>query len=158
MIAWRLARAVDRPSAFSGIGSFKYGGRWNSWGKYCVYVSRSISTATLEILVHAGTPRAIPLDEIVIKVVIPDSLQISRIELDTLPDDWQIADHPVCRQFGDAWLEEARTAILDVPSAVVPQERNLVLNPLHADFRKIDVSDRGVRFQWDSRLISFLRS
>jgi RES domain-containing protein len=158
VIAWRLARAVDRRSAFSGIGSFRYGGRWNSAGRYCVYVSRSISTAALEILAHAGTPRALPLDEIVIKVVIPDSLRASRVELEALPDDWQTADHPACRQIGDAWLESARTAILDVPSAIVPQERNLILNPLHPDFPEIDTSDRGIRFRWDPRLISFLKA
>lgn len=157
MIAWRLARAVDRRSAFSGNGSFKYGGRWNSPGRYAVYVSSSISTAALEVLVHAGTPRALPNDEIAIRVVIPDALARRRVAVEDLPDDWQRPDHPVCLAMGDEWLAGGRCAMLDVLSAVVPTERNFVLNPLHRDFRMIDTSDRGIPFRWDPRLISFLR-
>lgn len=157
MIAWRLARAIDRRTAFSGSGSFKYGGRWNSPGRYAVYVSSSISTAALEVLVHAGTPRALPRDEIAIRVVIPDALPRSRVEIDELPDDWQRPDHPACLAIGDGWLVSGRSAILDVPSAVIPTERNFVLNPLHREFRTIDTSDRGAPFRWDPRLVSYLK-
>ena len=156
MIAWRLARAVDRQTAFSGYGSFKYGNRWNSPGRYAVYVSRSLATAALEILVHAGTPKSIPLDELAIKVLIPDDLPVDRIAVDQLPRDWHRPDHPACRRIGDRWLDGCRTAILDVPSAVVSEERNLIIDPLHVDFARIDVSDPGVPFRWDRRLISFL--
>ena len=156
MIAWRLARAVDRQTAFSGYGSFKYGSRWSSPGKYAVYLSRSLATAALEILVHAGSPRSIPLDELAIKVLIPNDLPMDRIGLDQLPRDWHRPDHPACRRIGDVWLAGRRTAILDVPSAVVSEERDLIINPLHGDFTRIDVSDPGVPFRWDPRLISFL--
>jgi RES domain-containing protein len=156
MWAWRLARTIDRSVAFSGIGSFRYGGRWNSPGRYAVYVSLSLSTAALEILVHAGTPRAIPRDELAISVWIPDELTMDRVDISNLPDDWQEIDHPACLAIGDAWIEEQRSAVLDVPSAVVPQERNLLLNPRHPDYARIDTSDLGIAFRWDPRLVSFM--
>jgi RES domain-containing protein len=156
VIVWRLARAIDRATAFSGAGSFRYGGRWNSPGRYAVYASVSLSTAALEIMVHAGTPRAIPNDELAIRVIIPDDIEVQRVVARDLPEDWQELDHPECLAIGDGWLEQTRTAVLDVPSAVVPQDRNVVLNPRHPDFARIDTSDPGTPFQWDPRLISFL--
>jgi RES domain-containing protein len=156
VVAWRLARSVDRSTAFSGIGSFTYGARWNSRGQYAVYVSLSLSTAALEIMVHCASPAAIPNDEQAIRVVVPDKIRVLRIELDDLPDDWQELDNPACVAIGDAWIQTAQTAVLDVPSAVVPQERNLVLNPKHPDFALIDTTDPGQPFRWDPRLISYL--
>jgi RES domain-containing protein len=151
-----MVRAVDRATAFSGAGAFRYGGRWNSPGRYAVYASNSLSTAALEILVHAGTPDAIPLDELAIQVVIPIDIAQLRISLSDLPNDWQELNHPACLALGDTWISENRTAVLDVPSAVVPQDRNVVLNPKHPDFARIDTSDPGTPFRWDPRLISFL--
>ena len=156
MIAWRLARAIDRPAAFSGAGAFQYGARWNSPGRYAVCASVNLSTAALEILAHAATPRAIPRDELAIRVVIPDDMAIERVEIPQLPRDWQEPSHPACQALGDAWIKRNRSAVLDVPSAVVPQDRNVVLNPRHPDFARIDTSDPGSPFRWDPRLISYL--
>ena len=156
MIAWRLARAIDRRTAFSGFGSFKYGNRWNSPGRYAVYVSRSLATAALEVMVHAGTPRAIPRDELAIRVVIPEDMAIERVAVCDLPRAWHEPESHACRRIGDLWLENGHTAVLDVPSAVVFEERNLVLNPRHSDFAMIDTSDPGMPFRWDPRLVSFL--
>jgi RES domain-containing protein len=156
VIAWRLARAVDRSTAFSGTGSFTYGGRWNSPGRYVVYASKTLSTAALEILVHAGTPRAIPEDELAIRILIPDSVAVQRINVSDLPADWQELNHPACLALGDEWIDKGRYAVLDVPSAVVPEDRNAVLNPRHRDFAIIDTTDPGTPFRWDRRLISFL--
>lgn len=158
MIAWRLARAVDRATTFSGVGAFRYGGRWNSPGRYAVYAATSLSTAALEVLVHAGTPEAIPNDELAIKIIIPANIAKQSINISDLPNDWQELNHPACLSLGDTWLDENRTAVLDVPSAVVPQERNVVLNPKHRDFARIDTSHAGTPFRWDPRLISFLIS
>jgi len=156
VLAWRLARRIDRETAFTGIGSFRFGGRWNSAGRYAVYVSASLATAALEIMVHAGVAAAIPNDEIAIRVVIPDKLRVQYVDLSDLPPDWQEPNHPACTALGDRWLASKRTAVLSVPSAVVPLERNLVLNPQHDDFAQINVSDPGIPFRWDPRLISFL--
>lgn len=155
MIAWRLARSADRSTAFSGIGAFRYGGRWNSPGRYAVYTSKSLSTAALEIIVHAGSPRAIPRDELAIRCDIPDDIGTLHVRISDLPHDWQELDNPACLAIGDKWIDQGRYAVLDVPSAVVPEDRNLVLNPKHRDFVRIDTSDRGIPFRWDPRLISF---
>jgi RES domain-containing protein len=156
VIVWRLARAIDRSTAFSGIGAFTYGARWNSPGHYAVYASVNLSTAALEILVHAGTPQAIPKDELALRVIIPKDVAVERINIADLPGDWQEPNHPTCQAIGDAWIEENRSAVLYIPSAVVPQDRNVVLNPRHPDFLRIDASDPGSPFRWDPRLISFL--
>ena len=156
MIAWRMARAVDRSTAFSGAGAFRYGGRWNSPGRYAVYASKYVSTAALEILVHAGSPRAIPKDELAIRVVIPDDMAIQHVSVSELPPNWRELNHPACLALGDAWIESGRFAVLDVPSAVVPEDRNVVVNPKHPDFNRIDATDAGAPFRWDRRLISFM--
>lgn len=101
-------------------------------------------------------PRAIPQDELAIRVSIPDDLKIDRVETGDLPNDWQELDHPACVAIGDAWIDKARSAVLKVPSAVVPQDYNLVLNPKHADFARIGTGDPGTPFRWDRRLISFM--
>lgn len=107
-------------------------------------------------MVHAGIPSAIPRDELAIRVVIPDDLKTERIDIPDLPSDWQETDHPACLIAGDGWIARGGSAVLDVPSAVVPQERNLVLNPKHPAFKRIDISDPGVPFRWDPRIVSFL--
>jgi RES domain-containing protein len=151
-----LARAIDRSTASSGNGAFRYGARWNSPGRYAVYASVNLSTAALEIFAHAAAPSAIPRDELAIRVVIPDGLAIDRVEISKLPRDWQQLDNPACQALGDAWIEQNRSAVLVVPSAVVPQDRNVVLNPWHPEFARIDVGDPGTPFRWDPRLISYL--
>ena len=98
-----------------------------------MYVSRSLSTAALEVLVHAGNPDAIPRDELAIRVLIPNDMRIERVELEDLPAGWQEPDHPSCVTLGDSWLRSGLTAVLEVPSAVVPIDRNLVLNPKHPE-------------------------
>jgi len=107
-------------------------------------------------MVHAGTPRAIPRDELAIRVEIPEDMGTLHVSVSDLPHDWQELDHASCLAIGDGWIEQGRYAVLDVPSAVVPEDRNLVLNPKHRDFARIDTSDPGVPFRWDPRLISFL--
>jgi len=107
-------------------------------------------------MVHAGTPRAIPRDELAIRVEIPEDMGTLHVSVSDLPHDWQELDHASCLAIGDKWIQQSRYAVLDVPSAVVPEDRNLVLNPKHRDFARIDTTDPGVPFRWDPRLISFL--
>jgi RES domain-containing protein len=69
-----------------------------------------------------------------------------------LPSDWnQITESPQAQAFGKAWVEEARSAVLSVPSSIVPTERCFVLNPAHPDFAKIEFRESS-RFRFDPRL------
>lgn len=134
-VAWRLVKSVHAATAFSGEGAARTGGRWNSRGQHVVYASETRALALLETLVHLDFPVA--FHYVFIRIEFPDAL-LSRLEAKALPGDW-LADPPSgsTRKIGDAWLRENRSAVLAVPSAVVPGETNFLLNPHHPDFAQI---------------------
>jgi RES domain-containing protein len=95
-----------------------------------------------------------PSDLVQVEIDVPDELRIEGIEANALPRDWQAYPSPSdLQRRGDAWLSARSTAILRVPSAVIPEESNFLLNPQHVDARKLTlVSTRA--FTYDSRLTS----
>ncbi len=140
MRLWRLAREAH--SALDGEGARMFGGRWNSPGRPVVYCAGSAALAILEVRVHLD----LPLD------LLPEDYRLFAIEtgnrapLDAPPGAW---DDP--RGFGDDWLACRRSAIVRVPSILVPEESNLLINPLHPEAPGIQlVSQRP--FQFDTRL------
>ena len=153
MRVWRLVRKRRLPSAFSGEGSRLVGGRWNNPGIPIVYTSGSLSLATLEYLTRASALRA-PHDVYSIWADLPDDLPRESIPTDRLVRSWRQYDPPVLslRELGDAWFARGRTAVLQVPSAIIPVEANFLLNPTHADFRKLRIG-RSMRIAFDPRLL-----
>ena len=139
--AWRVCRA---PFAdLSGEGARRYGGRWNSPGLPMVYTAEHPALAVLELRVHLD----LPLD------LIPEDYVLLRISLPDEPPDHitRIPENP--RATGDAWLREARTAILRVPSILVPEATNLLLNPRHPRAAEA-IPIRQTPFHFDPRLFS----
>lgn len=129
MKLWRLARAGYQQ--LDGAGARLYGGRWNSEGHAVVYLSSTLSLAALEYLVHLDVDDA-PTDLVAIESDVPDDASIEDIGTGDLPEDWRrVADHPACVAAGDEWLQAQRSLLLRVPSAVIPAERNVLLNPAH---------------------------
>ena len=129
-----------------------YGGRWSFPGKAIVYTSGTLSLAVLERLVHTD-PDLLPSNMIELSAEIPDHLDIEVVSEDGLPQDWR--DYPApesIQALGTEWAGENRTAVLSVPSVVVPTERNYLLNLRHADFPEIRWSEPNP-FQWDPRLM-----
>ncbi len=127
-------------------------GRWHSRGRLIVYASESLSLSALEVLVHTE-PDVVPPDLMSVVINIPDDIRISTMHLRTLPVRWR--GHPALRSLqvlGNRWLDARRTAILQVPSAVIPGERNYLINPSHPDAGRIRVVG-AARFAFDSRLI-----
>lgn len=103
-----------------------------------MYASDSVALAVLETLVHASGSVA-PAHR-VIAVDIPDSLTVTTVEVSMLPAGWRHTPAPAAlRVIGRDWIEAAETAVLRVPSAIVPSESNFLLNPLHADFPRLAV-------------------
>ena len=149
MIVWRLARLAH--PKLDGEGARLAGGRWNSRGRAAVYASSRLSLAALELLVHTDVP-LVPADLVAFEVEIPDTLEIESVALADLPKDWRLPGHPGCRAIGDTWLAEERTAVLRVPSAVVPEESNYIINPGHRTAKAIQVVGRR-KFAFDSRLL-----
>ncbi len=144
MRAWRLARR--RYAALDGAGARHYGGRWNRPGQAVVYASENLSLAVLEIIVHLEVALdEFPSDYVKIAIEVPDAVSIRRIE--RLPKtDAEMSE------FGSRWYESASSAVLAVPSIVVPEEFNLLLNPEHADFHKIKAA-ASRPFRFDRRLL-----
>jgi RES domain-containing protein len=134
---WRLCR--KRHAAFDGEGARIAGGRWNRRATAVIYTSSALSLAVLEYFVNLSS-RVAPPDLVVVTADVPDALEITTVEIAGLPRSWR--KYPAAEalaELGTRWALEKKTAILAVPSAVVPQERNYLLNPAHPDFRKITV-------------------
>ncbi|HTV46891.1 MAG TPA: RES family NAD+ phosphorylase [Phycisphaerae bacterium] len=153
--AWRIVKAKHSASAFSGDGAEKFGARWNSRGVSVVYVAGSRSLAMLEILVHLQYEEL--LKRYVVYEVAFDDALVSSINPATLPRTWRKSPPPVTvQQIGDAWIAGTSSAVLRVPSAIVPTEFNYLLNPAHPDFAKIKIGPKQP-VQFDSRLIKALK-
>ena len=136
--------------AFSGEGAFRYGGRWNSRGVPVVYLGGNPSISTLEIVVNTDDSEDLYRIPYVLIPVDFEKALITRPQ--SLPDDWKQDPPPQsCAAVGDEWLRSDRSAMLEIPSAVIPLERNFILNPLHKDFAQIKIG-KPQKFEFDSRL------
>jgi RES domain-containing protein len=150
MRVWRLARRVH--SALNGEGARLVGGRWNSPGNAVLYTSATLSLAVLELLVHTD-PDLVPHDLRSFEIEVPDSIKPRVLDPSSLPSNWRnIPNHPGCRALGDEWLKKGSSALLAVPSALVPEELNYLINPAHSDASKIRVV-RSKSFSFDRRLL-----
>lgn len=151
MVVWRLT--LRKHAAPDGEGARRYGGRWNKPGTPVVYTSGTLSLAALEYLVHVDSD-ILPDELVSIKATVPDSLKIEVIKTSHLPVDWKDKIIPVSlQQLGTDWTSNAKSAVLKVPSVVIEQEWNYVLNPRHPEFSKI-IWDAAVQFSFDQRLLT----
>jgi RES domain-containing protein len=150
IIGWRIVKEKHAKSAFSGEGARIFEGRWNSVGVRMVYCSEHLSLAALEILVH--TQPVTLRDKCRIFRVSWDEAIMSAIDLRKLPKGWN-AQPPglISKNIGDEWVHSARSAVLVVPSVIVPMEKTFLLSPKHRDFGKIRIKDAG-SFYLDPRL------
>ena len=149
--AWRIVKAKHAATAFSGDGAAKTGGRWSSRGVPVVYASSTKSLAALETLVHLNPP--VPFNYVAFRLQFDDTL-IENIPLNRLPADWRVEPPPPStKAIGDAWLREVRSAVLALPSVIVPGELNYLLNPAHPAFKKISIG-KPERFVFDPRLLA----
>ena len=147
--AFRLIKAKHAATAFSGEGARLVGGRWNLPGTPLVYTSESLSLSALETFVHLQ-----PVDKRIryvwFQVTIPANVAIDKIP--SLPKSWR--DSPpgeATQSAGSRWAKQASTAVLRVPSTLVPGEHNLLLNPLHPQFKRLKIS-KPQPFEFDGRL------
>ncbi len=136
-IVWRITTARRARTAFSGDGARLYGGRWNPKGVSLVYCAESRALAMLEMLVQDEPLRA---RYVVIPATLPDGMAIERVDNTRLPSDWRSlrrVEH--LRTIGATWAASRRTMVLAVPSAVLPEETNYLLNPLHPEFKRLRI-------------------
>jgi RES domain-containing protein len=148
--AWRIVKRKLAAQAFTGEGARVYGGRWNSPGIRVVYTSQSRALAALEILVHLESEEA--LEHYVMIEVRFNSVLVTSVEAFKLPADWQAEPAPLSlRSIGDGWVAAGVSAVLQVPSAIIPGESNFLLNPAHPDFSKLAFG-KPSPFPFDPRL------
>lgn len=148
--SWRIVKAKRSAAAFDGEGARKNGGRWNSPGFAAVYTSATPSLAALEIVVNV--PRsALLLEYVFFSCHLPEDL-IEAVDLRALPPNWRNSPiPPEIQAIGDEWLRSGRSVALQVPSAIMPQESNFVLNPVHPEFSRIHI-ESAEPFAFDPRL------
>ena len=151
MKVWRLTR--NDHVLPDGEGARLYGGRWNFPNTALVYMSGTLSLAVLEYLVHLDTD-LIPNNVVSLAADLPTTVSVSTVDIASLPANWDtVINHPDVQTIGTAWVAANSSAILQVPSAIIPAECNFLLNPKHPDFHKITWSS-PTPFTFDSRLLS----
>ncbi|WP_158937354.1 RES family NAD+ phosphorylase [Burkholderia sp. S171] len=146
---WRVVSQRYADTAFSGEGARLYGGRWNPKGCAMVYTAQTQSLALLEMLVQDAPLHA---SYVMIPVRVPEQI-VTHIDQATLPTDWrELSARNELQQIGAAWVRSETSAVLAVPSAVVPAEFNFLLNPAHPDYPLLEI---GTRTEWltDQRLL-----
>jgi len=138
--AWRITSEKYAETAFSGEGAKEYGGRFNSPGTPVVYTSESISLATLELLAKAGGRQRLS-GRVVLPVTFGEEHLITQGGED-LPDGWDERPYgPSSQQVGDEWVQSEASLILRVPSVVVPEEHNYLINPEHPEFGELEFGE-----------------
>lgn len=151
MIVYRISRE-PYANDLSGHGSMLYGGRWNTKGKAALYTAGSIALAMLEVAVHIS-PNNAPKDFRLVKIQVPPVL-IQKVNVEELNPGWRESPPSQFTQdIGDAFLMSKSHFILEVPSVVVPDEYNYIINPSHYAFENVKIiSIEPISF--DTRLFS----
>lgn len=149
MIVYRLTKSKYK-SELSGIGAEKYGGRWNNKGKQIIYTGESRALCTAEIAVH--TPLGIvPTDYFVQKIKLP-KLKILEISTRDLKKNWRNFPHEISTKIiGDDFIGNNKYLVMKVPSAVIQDEFNYLINPQHKFFSRVKLIEIE-EFKFDKRL------
>ena len=151
LTVFRPGKHAYRDLLFSGQGGLYASGRWTPRGRPVVYTSASISLAVLEYTVNYRRRGWVPAT-VLGRAMIPESVRVETISIERLPANWFAASPPPELQvFGGEWLERGTTAVLKVPSAIVTEEWNYLLNPLHMDFGKFRMTTPKP-FNFDQRV------
>ena len=146
-----LRRRFAGADPFDGEGSFLYGGRWSSVGVRISYAAVNRSLCVLEYLAHID-PLLVPDDLVIATLDIPDDLRPAKTPM--LPAEWKEYPAPaMLREIGDCFAREGESAFLLLPSVLVPEEQNVLLNPGHADCKRMVRRQPLVSFAYDSRLL-----
>ncbi len=151
MLAYRISK-IHFARDLAGEGARLAGGRWNPVGIPVLYASESRALAALEYYVHIPAPRILPRRLAIVSYEVPESVTTETVSIADLPADWRSYPAPPALQdLGREWVRRGRSFILRVPSAVMPEENNLIFNPAHPDIRLLTIKDVQ-DFEFDTRL------
>jgi RES domain-containing protein len=153
MRLWR----ISNHASLTGEGGLYASGRWHTRGRRIVYLADHPASALLEIMVHLEVDAEdLPSHYPLLGIEIPDEIAIASLDETGLPEDWR-RQTILTREQGDSWLAEASTALLRVPSAIVPAANDYLLNPAQADAARISIAS-ALRATFDLRLMAFVKS
>jgi RES domain-containing protein len=147
MTVYRFVRPIYR-NDISGDGARKKGGRWNSPGFPVVYTSTAISLSLLELLIYNSSYEEIRVN-MLMQITVPEN-QMQSLSVSALKQTWQ-KDIDYSRFMGNEFLKSKKSLLLQVPSAIIPDESNILINPVHPDFKKVKII-KASRFEFDARL------
>jgi RES domain-containing protein len=141
MRTYRVERKKYLNTALEGNeAALTEGYRWNSLNTYLVYTAESRALATLQVSVHLDLSEDLPTDRYYVEIEIPDDIPMLEIDLEDLPENWDSRPPILETQFiGDDFVKESGAAVLKVPSCIVRQEYNYLINPNHPDSSRIKV-------------------
>lgn len=148
LTAFRIGDPVGAHPIFDSEGARLYPGRWNTPASPMIYTSEHYSTAMLEKLVHANS--VLPPNQHFIRITIPNGTSYAVFQTAAYPG-WDGRDETICKEVGEAWVAEAETALLLVPSIPARLERNILINPRHRDAAGI-TCELPEPVWWDERL------
>jgi RES domain-containing protein len=144
---WRISKPEHGKAAANGTGAH----RWNSPGAPIIYAAQSRALAALELLGHLEG-RELFQEYVLVEIGLGESL-VHAIDMSSLPENWRADPPPVqLKRFGDDWIRRADRPVLRVPSALIPEECNCLLNTEHPEFRQLQFGE-PVPFRFDSCLI-----
>ncbi|MYM87471.1 RES domain-containing protein [Rugamonas sp. FT82W] len=152
---WRIAVEAPAYTAndLSGAGAKISGGRWNSIGTPLIYSATNIALATIETVLYLRNG-GLPFNRFLVRIDVPDGVWATRLVLDPLPGGWDAVPSGMSsRMAGDAWAASASSVLLMVPSVSVPDEYNVLINPLHPDAASITATTVK-RWIYDPRFFS----
>jgi len=139
-------------SPLSGKGAALRGGRWNSQGVELLYTAENRSLAMAEVAVHF-TFATCPSDYVLITIEIPDKCAIGTIDESLLPNNWRSFPHPPSTQkFGDDFVKQSKLVAIKIPSVITQGDYNILINPQHPDFKKINIL-KIEPFPFDKRML-----
>ncbi|HKW74381.1 MAG TPA: RES family NAD+ phosphorylase [Terriglobales bacterium] len=148
MLLWR----ISNHASLDGEGGVIASARWHFQGTPIVYLAETPAGSLLEVLVRLElTAPDLPPNYKLLKIQAPDPITPQMIEENTLPSGWR-DDQRITRKIGADWLARGEAALARVPSAIVPETFNVLLNPLHRDAAKLEIVWHR-SYPWDYRLL-----
>jgi len=146
IVSYRVVKAKHLDSAFDGEGARLYGGRWNNKGVPLVYTSNSLALCSLEIFIHLPSYKL--LAEYIYITATFDSELLTKV---FLIDGWDARPvSKIAQTIGDQWINECQSAVLKVPSVLMPDGYNYLINNKHPDFNDIKIG-KPLPLQFDTR-------
>jgi RES domain-containing protein len=153
MRVFRIERKRYLATTLTGQGaSLASGFRWNSESTRLVYTAATRSLAMLEIMAHLDASEDLPTDRFFVEIEVPDALAIRVVEANDLPEGWDARPpNRFTQRLGDEFVRNPTAAVLQVPSAIIPEEFNFLLNPAHPDARRLQIV-KTTPLQFDARM------